>query len=57
MKEIELFKASMKENVVISLGVEVAGEVEDLRIIINGVDITENVKLDEVKIILKRKNE
>lgn len=52
MKKITLLKADVKSSVLDVLGMAVDGKVEDVRIKVNGVDITENIVLSEVEIVL-----
>jgi hypothetical protein len=53
--EEELFSASDKEKIVKALGVKVNCNIVDLHIYVNGVDITKNVVLEEIRIVLEKK--
>lgn len=53
--EEELFSASDKDKTVKVLCIKVNCQLTDLRIYVNGTDITKNVVLEEVRIIQEKK--
>jgi phosphopantetheinyl transferase len=53
--EEEIFRASSKEEVVKALGIQVNCKLQDLHVLVNGVDITKNVVLEEVRIVVEAK--
>jgi hypothetical protein len=53
--EEEIFRASTKDEVVKALGIQVNCKLQDLHILVNGVDIAKNVVLEEVRIIIETK--
>jgi hypothetical protein len=55
--EQEIFVAASKEGLVKALGVQVNCKLQDLRILVNGVDITRTVVLEEVRIVIEAKGE
>ena len=48
--EQELFKASAADGTVKALGIKLAYDVDQLHIIVDGVDITKTVKIEELRI-------
>ncbi len=48
--EEELFSASDKTRVVKALGIQVNSALQDLHVYVNGVDITKNAVLEEIRI-------
>jgi hypothetical protein len=51
----ELFRASDKDKKVWVLGVEVNCTPTDLKIYINGQDLTKTLAIDEIKIMMEKK--
>jgi len=48
--EQELFKASATDGIVKALGIRLAYDVDQLHIVVDGVDITRTVKIEELRI-------
>ena len=48
--EQELFKASSADGTVKALGIKLAYDVDQLHIVVDGVDITKTVKIEELRI-------
>jgi hypothetical protein len=55
--EEEVFRASAKENLVKAVGIKLNCELTDLHIFVNGVDVTKNFVLQEVRIVVEKKGE
>lgn len=55
--EEELFAASTKDNLVKAVGMKVDCKPSDLRIYINGKDISRAIVLEEVRIVMEKKGE
>jgi IS4 transposase len=53
--EEEIFKASAKDRLVKVVGIKLGCNLGDLRIYVNGVDITKNFVLEEVRIVTESK--
>jgi hypothetical protein len=53
--EEELFSASDKDKIVKALGVKVNCDIVDLHIYVNGVDLTKNLVLEEIRVVLEKK--
>jgi len=53
--EEEIFLASDKEKIVKALGIRVNCSLADLRIYVNGRDLTKTVVLEEVRIVIEKK--
>jgi len=54
--ETELFIASSKGTLK-ALGIEVAGDIKDLHILIDGVDISKVASFEEVRIVLRKEEQ
>jgi len=54
--ETELFIASSK-GVLKALGIDVAGDVKDLHILVDGVDLTNVASFEEVRIVLRKEGQ
>jgi len=54
--ETELFIASSKGTLK-ALGIEVAGNIKDLHILIDGVDISKVASFEEVRIVLRKEEQ
>jgi len=53
--EEEIFKASARDRLVKVVGIKLGCNLEDLHIYVNGVDITKNFVLEEVRIVTESK--
>lgn len=53
--EEELFSASDKDKTVRALSLKVNCQITDLHIYVNGADITKNVVLEEIRVVLEKK--
>jgi IS4 transposase len=53
--EEEIFRASAKDRLVKAVGIKLSCNLEDLHIYVNGVDITKNFVLEEVRIAAESK--
>lgn len=52
--EIELFSASTKTGKIRIAGIEAVSMLQELRIIVNGTDITDTLRLEEIRIISEK---
>lgn len=52
--EEEVFSLSDKENIVKALGVKVHCEPKDIRIYVNGVDLSKNLVIQEIRIVIDK---
>lgn len=54
--EEEIFTADAKSRTVKALGVEIDAKLEELRILVNGVDILKTIKLSSLRIVKEEKS-